>query len=85
MDIDDYNVLEKVTSLIDKDEIFEEKLLKFRLSTIDKYHSELGFYSWELSAKMKDLFRYFDEIKLRQIKFLFKELSSGYDKIEQIG
>lgn len=51
MDIDDYDALEKITSLIKKDNIFEEKLLKFRLSTIDKYHSELGFYSWELSEK----------------------------------
>lgn len=84
MDIDDYDALEKITSLIKKDDIFEEKLLKFRLSTIDRYHSELGFYSWELSEKMKDLFRYFDEIKLHQIKFLFKELPPVYDKLTQI-
>ncbi len=74
MDVDDYDALEKITSLIKKDSTFEEKLLKFRLSTIDKYHYELGFYSWELSEKMKDLFRYLDETKLRQVKFLFKEL-----------
>lgn len=74
MDVDDYDALEKIISLIKKDSTFEEKLLKFRLSTIDKYHYELGFYSWELSEKMKDLFRYLDETKLRQVKFLFKEL-----------
>ena len=45
MNIDDYDALEKITSLIKKDSTFEEKLLKFRLSTIDKYHYELGFYS----------------------------------------
>lgn len=84
MDINDYDALEKITSLIKKDDIFEEKLLKFRLSTIDKYHSELRFYSWELSEKMKDLFRYLDEIKLHQIKFLFKELPPVYDKLTQI-
>ena len=80
---DDYDVLEKITSLIKKDSAFEEKLLKFRLSTIDKYHDELGFYSWELSEKTKDLFRYLDETKLRQVKFLFKELPPVYDKLTQ--
>ena len=83
MDVNDYDALEKITSLIKKDSTFEEKLLKFRLSTIDKYHYELGFYSWELSEKMKEFFRYLDETKLRQVKFLFKELLLVYDKLTQ--
>ena len=83
MDVNDYDALEKITSLIKKDSTFEEKLLKFRLSTIDKYHYELGFYSWELSEKMKEFFRYLDETKLRQVKFLFKELLPVYDKLTQ--
>ena len=83
MDVNDYDALEKITSLIKKDSTFEEKLLKFRLSTIDKYHYELGFYSWELSEKMKEFFRYLDETKLRQVKFLFKELLPVYDKLAQ--
>jgi hypothetical protein len=85
MEINDYDALAKITSLIIKDNMFEEKLLKYRLSTIDKYHSELGFYSWDLSEKMKDLFRYFDEMKLHQIKFLFKELPPVYNNPSQVG
>jgi len=83
MSIDDYDALEKIVSLIKLDESFEQKLLNFKLWAIDKHHSQLGFYSWDLSNSLKDLIRYMNETKLRQLKFLFKEPPSIYDEIIQ--
>jgi len=82
--IDDYDVLEKIVSLIKSDESFEQKLLKFRLWAIDKYHSQLGFYSWDLSNNLRDHLRNVNEIKLRQIKFLFKEPPPIYNEIIEV-
>jgi len=84
MAIDDYDALEKIVSLIKSDESFEKKLLKFRLWAIDKYHSQLGFYSWDLSNNLRDLLRNVNEVKLRQVKFLFKEPSQIYNEMIQV-
>lgn len=74
MGIDDYDALEKIVSLLNSDQPFEQKLLKFHLLAIDQHHLELGFYSQDLSDKMKDLLRNLDEVTLRQVKFLFKDI-----------
>ena len=84
MNIDDYDALEKIVSLIKSDESFEKKLLKFRLWAIDKYHSQLGFYSWDLSNNLRDLLRNVNEVKLQQVKFLFKEPSQIYNEMIQV-
>ena len=81
MTVDDYEALEKIFSLIQSDESFEKKLLNFRLWAIDNQYSELGFYSWDLSNNLRDLLRSMNEVKLRQVKFLFKD-SLIYNKIE---
>lgn len=79
MEIDDYDVLEKIVSLLNSDQFFEQKLLNFRLLAIDQHHLQLGFYSWDLSDKMKDFLRTLNEITLRQVKFLFKDLPPVYE------
>lgn len=80
MGIDDYDALEKIVSLLSSDQSFELLLLKFHLFTIDQRHLQLGFYSQDLSDKMKDLLMNLNEVTLRQVKFLFKDPPSLYEQ-----
>ncbi|MBM3895659.1 MAG: hypothetical protein FJ359_04395 [Thaumarchaeota archaeon] len=80
MGIDDYDALEKIVSLLSSDQSFELLLLKFHLLAIDQRHLQLGFYSQDLSDKMKDLLMNLNEVTLRQVKFLFKDPPSLYEQ-----